>query len=84
MNDPSVPLPVINALCCTGCGWYELRPMPAVEIRDESAALAQPADCMFCEICGSNCPEDTIARAFTIIFAPEARHNQQLYTSTPE
>ena len=84
MNDPSVPPPVINALCCTGCGWYEFRPTQAVEVRDESAELAQPADCIFCEVCTSDCPEGTIARPFTIVFTPEARPSRQLYTSTPE
>ena len=73
MNDPAVPLPVINARCCTGCGWYEFRPAQAVEVRDASAALIQPADCIFCEVCGSNCPEGTIGRPFIIVFAPETR-----------
>ena len=76
MNDPSVPLPVINARCCIGCGWYEFRPAQVVEVRDESAALAQPADCIFCEVCGSNCPGGTVSRPFTIVFAPETQQGR--------
>jgi formate hydrogenlyase subunit 6/NADH:ubiquinone oxidoreductase subunit I len=44
-------------------------------MRDARPVIARPADCSFCDVCESYCPEHAIGRPFAIVFAPDQLHN---------
>jgi NAD-dependent dihydropyrimidine dehydrogenase PreA subunit len=67
------PIPLIDLQRCSGCGQcVELCPTEAVDLRGGKAVIARPADCTFCEVCETYCPEGAIGRPFTVVFAPAA------------
>jgi ferredoxin len=71
-KQPNWPLPLINAVRCTGCGICQtVCPTRAVEVHGGRAQVVRPNDCRFCEACEEACPSGAIGRPFTIIFAQE-------------
>jgi formate hydrogenlyase subunit 6/NADH:ubiquinone oxidoreductase subunit I len=63
-------VPRIEATVCSGCGWcFVLCPTRAVELVEGRADIARPADCVFCDVCETCCPEGAIQRAFLVEFA---------------
>ncbi len=73
MESPHA-LPLIDLARCSGCALcVELCPTRAVELRDGKAAVVRPADCTFCDVCESYCPEGAIGRPFLVVFAPARR-----------
>lgn len=74
MDLPQIALPIIDLVRCNGCGLCaQLCPTRAVELRGGKARVVRPADCTYCEVCESYCPEGAIGRPFEIVFAPPAR-----------
>jgi MinD superfamily P-loop ATPase len=72
-------IPVINRQLCSGCGrCARLCPTRAVEVRDGKATIVRPADCTFCDICESYCPDEAIGRPFQIAFAPQGAGGREL------
>lgn len=64
-------IPLIDLDRCDGSGrCVALCPTRAVELRAGKAVIARPADCTFCPICETFCPNQAIGRPFTIVFAP--------------
>lgn len=76
MSDTSWPLPLIDLQRCNGCGLCaQLCPTKAVEMQAGRPVIVRPADCTFCEVCESYCPQGAIGRPFSVTFAarPDGR-----------
>jgi len=66
------PVPIIDPVCCTGCGLcVKACPTGALAMSGSTAVVAWPAACEYTGDCERICPMQTISRSFQIVFIAE-------------
>ena len=62
-------LPEINLVLCNQCGiCVEQCPTNAAEMGSNGPFIARPADCTYCAICDTICPQGAITCSYEIIW----------------
>lgn len=65
-------LPVVNLQLCDRCGACVARcPTHAVEMGADGPFIVRPADCTYCALCDTVCPQGAITCPYEIVWGSE-------------